>query len=117
VSTTRPTQLLAQSTAEEAEVLANQAGEPGAVPAPQDAAFVCGTGLPRIIYFSDFEGDDGGWIVGGFGDWERGAVTTGVFEFCDTAPRPEPPGAFSGNEVWANNLDGCYQNAPALKVC
>ena len=62
-------------------------------------------------YSSDFETDDGGWTESGFGDWERGTIVTGVYQGCDTSPRPEPTGAHSGVNVWATNLDGCYTNS------
>ncbi|MGE3465536.1 MAG: M36 family metallopeptidase, partial [Pyrinomonadaceae bacterium] len=71
----------------------------------------CGT--DQTVYFSDFEADDGGWTGSGFGEWERGVPTLGVFEGCDTTPRPEPLGAFSGANVWATNLNGCYANSGA----
>ncbi|MDX9953682.1 MAG: S8 family serine peptidase [Anaerolineae bacterium] len=63
------------------------------------------------LYFSDFETDDGGWTSSGFGEWEWGTPVTGVYALCDTTPRPEPAGAFSGSNTWATNLDGCYANS------
>lgn len=69
-----------------------------------------GTGAAEF-HLADFEVDDGGWVESGFGDWERGGVTTGVWELCDAAPRPEPAGVFNGAAVMGTNLDGCYQNS------
>jgi hypothetical protein len=65
----------------------------------------------QVIYFSDLEANNGGWEVGGYGDWEWGTPTPEVYEGCDESPRPEPSGAFSGDNVWANNLDGCHDNS------
>lgn len=80
----------------------------------QTSALVCPAGTsPENFYFENFEANNGGWAVTGFGDWEYGEIVTGTFEICDTTPRPEPAGAFSGSNVWANNLNGCYQNAGA----
>ena len=70
----------------------------------------------EVCFATDFETDDGGWIESGFGDWERGPVVPGVFEICDTAPRPEPTGAVSGTNVFATNLNGCYTNSGASNV-
>ena len=65
------------------------------------------------FYFSDFEGTDGGFVSGGVGDWERGTPSPYV-------PANEPPSrtsgnggindAFSGDELWATNLDGSHTN-------
>ncbi|MCB0792836.1 MAG: T9SS type A sorting domain-containing protein [Flavobacteriales bacterium] len=64
------------------------------------------------IYFSSFETDDGGLVVGGYGDWEWGIVPTLLTDgTCDSPPYLDPPGAHSGNNGWANNLDGCYDNS------
>lgn len=107
-----PIALHAQSAAEQAELNADATGAIGPAPAPSGlGGIVCPAGTsPTPIYFSDFETGDGGWTVGGAGDWERGTIVTGVFESCDTSPRPEPTAAPSGVNVWANNVDGCYLN-------
>ncbi len=68
-------------------------------------------GDPQAFYFNDFEADDGGWAPYGVASWEWGAVVTGVHENCGTVPEDEPDGAFSGENVWATNLDGCHPNA------
>jgi hypothetical protein len=96
------------------EISADQAGIFQEVTSGTGGGLACPMGtVETILYFSDFEADDGGWVGSGFGEWERGGITTGVHEFCDTTPRPEPSGPFSGANVWATNLDGCYQNSNA----
>lgn len=99
-------------TAEElAEMAADADGVDGWVPATSLEPLGCSNGVPTNYYFSDFEANDGGWnVVSTFDDWEWGAVVPGVYEDCGGI-RPEPAGAFSGNNVWANNLDGCYANS------
>lgn len=56
------------------------------------------TATAQIIYFSDFEADQGGWV--GTGDWEWG--------FSPGLPGPndstEPLGGFSGDNVWGTVL-------------
>ena len=102
-------------------------GEPGTPPTPSASATatsgpsptatpdpgLCAGGTPSdVIYFNDFEADDGGWVESGFGDWEWGEVVVpGADENCDSSPLPEPPGAYSGTNAWATNLDGCYANS------
>ncbi|HSM51103.1 MAG TPA: DUF11 domain-containing protein [Thermoanaerobaculia bacterium] len=79
---------------------------------PTGVPIVCPQGtVPSTFYLADFETDDGGWVESGFGEWERGPVVTGVYQLCDTTPRPEPTGAPSGVNVFATNLDGCYANS------
>ncbi|MCL4836635.1 MAG: DUF11 domain-containing protein [Thermoanaerobaculia bacterium] len=102
----------AATPAEQAELAA------AAVPAaPQPAVptgvpIVCPPGtVSATFHLADFEADDGGWVESGFGEWERGPVVTGVYQLCDTVPRPEPTGAPSGVNVFATNLDGCYANS------
>jgi len=75
--------------------------------------FTCADGIPTNFYFSDLEANDGGWVESGFGDWEVGTIITGAYQTCDDSPRPEPNGAYSGVNVWATNLDGCYVNSGA----
>jgi uncharacterized repeat protein (TIGR01451 family) len=98
---------------EAAELAANQVSVevPHTVGSPE-GGLMCPAGqTPSRFYFNDFEGGDGGWAVTSPANlWERGAVTTGVYQTCDTTPSPEPAGAFSGTNVWATNLDGCYAN-------
>ena len=67
----------------------------------------------ETFYFSDFESDDGGWVLTSappYDSWEHGTVVPGVHEGCDSTPTVEPAGAHSGTNVWATNLDGCYPN-------
>jgi hypothetical protein len=78
---------------------------------PEGGLMCSGGQIASRFYFNDFESGDGGWAVTSPANlWERGAVTTGVYQTCDTSPLPEPAGAFSGSRVWATNLDGCYAN-------
>jgi len=50
-----------------------------------------------VVYFSDFEADDGGFVSGGDNDsWEWGIPASG------------PNSAYSGTSVWATNLTGNY---------
>ncbi|MEM7480846.1 MAG: DUF11 domain-containing protein [Acidobacteriota bacterium] len=97
----------AQTAQEQAELDADAAGVPGTPGTGSLGGIVCPSGSPTDFYFNDFETDDGGWTVGGAGDWERGTTVNGVFDDCDTTPRPEPP---AGWGAWATNLDGCYAN-------
>jgi hypothetical protein len=94
------------------ELTADQAGNFPEVTSGNGSGLACPAGtVETTLYFSDFETDDAGWVESGVGEWERGAMTLGVHEFCDTVPRPEPTGPFSGANVFATNLDGCYQNS------
>ena len=97
-----------------AEIAADQAGNfPPFIP-NNSGGFACPAGtVTTTLYFNDFETDDGGWVESGFGEWERGSIITGVYELCDSPPRPEPNGPISGANVFATNLDGCYQNSGA----
>jgi hypothetical protein len=103
---------LAETPAERAE-LAAAALPPGAAsPAAPLGGIVCPQGTVLTTFYStDFESGDAGWVESGFGEWERGAPVLGVYEGCDTAPRPEPTGANSGVNVFATNLNGCYANS------
>jgi hypothetical protein len=84
---------------------------------PQGGGVVCTPGnVPVTVYSTDFEADDGGWTISGFGDWQWGPPVLGVHDLCDTSPRPEPSGPVSGFNVTANNLDGCYQNSGATST-
>lgn len=95
-----------------AELTADQAGNFPVVTSGTGGGLACPAGtVETTLYFSDFETDDGGWVESGFGEWERGSIITGVHELCDSTPRPEPTGPFSGANVFATNLDGCYQNS------
>lgn len=108
----------AQTPDEQAELAADAAGDtvegPQGIPAePLD----CGPGLlPTTVYFSDFEANAGGWTASGLAPWEYGAPVLGVYENCDTSPRDEPSGAFSGTDLWATNLNGCYTNTESQSL-
>ncbi|HRQ63590.1 MAG TPA: hypothetical protein PKZ76_01775 [Xanthomonadaceae bacterium] len=94
------------------ELTANAESEV-AVRAPhlRGEGFTCPGGAPpTVLYATDFELGSAGWAVGGAGDWERGQVVPEVYSLCDTVPSPEPASAFSGVNVFATNLDGCYAN-------
>jgi hypothetical protein len=55
--------------------------------------------LPTVVYSSDFESNDGGFVVSGTSpSWEVGKPTSG------------PGAAHSGLVVWATNLAGNYNN-------
>jgi hypothetical protein len=62
--------------------------------------------IGEVIYFSNFEADNGGMIPSR--DW-----TWGVYAWngasCDSANYP-PPSAFSGTHMWGTRLNDCYQN-------
>jgi hypothetical protein len=111
---------LTAAAAAELEAAAQAEVNPPAVSNPFPRATLpeaFGSGAPnscipdQTIYFSDFESDNGGWTSTGFGEWEWGAPVPGVYALCDSTPRPEPTGAFSGSNVWATNLDGCHANS------
>lgn len=105
---------LSQSAAEQAEITAAAADAGGVPPIGNGVGLACPIGTVETnFYFSDFEADDGGWSGSGAGAWEWGAPILGVFEGCDTVPEDEPAGPFSGSNVWATNLNGCYANAGA----
>lgn len=104
--------VLAVTPKEQAELDAATRNEPGAPATPTGVGIVCPPGTTeQTFYFEDFEAGEGGWTESGFGEWERGAPVTGVFEGCDASPRPEPSGAPSGTNVFGTNLNGCYQNS------
>ncbi len=107
-----PPQVSAQSP-EMQELLAD-ANAGAAIVFPGSAArqINCPPGFqPTLQYFDDFEGGDGGWTP--TLDWEWGTIVPGVYDNCDTAGGDEPTAAYSGTNVWATNLDGCYTNAGA----
>ncbi|MCO5184820.1 MAG: hypothetical protein M9965_12880 [Anaerolineae bacterium] len=82
-------------------------------PIPQEP-IDCTVGQPTDFYFSDFEANDGGWAVTtAYDEWEWGTIVPGVQDGCDTTRPNEPAGAHSGVNVWATDLDGCYDNQPA----
>jgi uncharacterized repeat protein (TIGR01451 family) len=102
---------------EQAELDANERNEPGPASAPTGVGIQCPPGTTeQTFYLEDFEAGTGGWAGSGVGEWERGAPVTLVFEGCDSSPRPEPSGAFSGTNVFGTNLNGCYANSGAESV-
>ena len=60
-------------------------------------------GQAQVIYFSDFESDDGGWV--GTGDWEWGSPNG-----FDSPPfgNPEPVGGHSGSNAWGTIIGGAH---------
>lgn len=102
----------AQGGSGEAETHGGDDAAAASLPAQEYGGFTCPVGVPAQFYFSDFEANNGGWTPTGPANfWEHGPVVPGIYEICDTAPRPEPTGAFSGLNVWGTNLNGCYPNA------
>lgn len=98
----------------DAELKANQEDNPTPFDLPSQHSNLDRQAV--VIYSSDFESDDGGWVSGGFGDWEWGTFVAGVGSGCDSAGQPEPAAAYSGTQCWATNLDGCYTNAGATST-
>ncbi len=58
--------------------------------------------IPIILEFEDFEDDNGGFV--GTGLWQWGAPTSG------------PGNAHSGDNVWATNLSGNYENSASYTL-
>jgi ABC-type amino acid transport substrate-binding protein len=79
---------------------------PAPVPAPAAPPVVARPAPEDIIYFSDFEGDDGG-LVGSL-DWEWGTFAWNGAT-CDSSNYP-PPAAYSGTDMWGTVLNSCYNN-------
>lgn len=67
----------------------------------------CMGSAQTVLYFSDFESDDGGWTSGGFGDWEYGLYDAGTYIGPDSAP----PAAFSGENLWGTILADNYSDS------
>lgn len=63
----------------------------------------------QTIYFSDFEGTNGGFVAGGVPDWERGVPAP--YAVGTTSGNGGINAAFSGAELWATNLDGPHANS------
>jgi hypothetical protein len=97
---------------EQAEIDADARDVPVPMSQPEPETITCSSGMPTVLYFSDFESDDGGWTVTTtYAEWEHGAISQGVFDQCDSTDHDGPAGAYSGSNAWATNLDGCYANA------
>jgi len=60
-----------------------------------------------VIYFSDFESDNGGMT--GTLDWEWGAYSW-VGDGCHGTSHVQPPAAHSGTRMWGTILNTCYSN-------
>ena len=58
------------------------------------------------VYFSDFEGTDGGAV--GTLDWEWGTYSWSGAG-CGSTPAP-PVGPYSGTDMWGTVLNDCYTN-------
>jgi len=103
---------------EQIEILAKQKGDSdySTFIAPKSTSVLtcAGGSVPVAMYFNDFESNAGGWVVSNTvpfdGEWEWGEFVPGAGELCDGA-RTEPITAFSGLNLWATNLDGCYSNS------
>ncbi len=100
----------AQTAAENAEMRANASSVTVVAPEVENQRLICDPPPAQTFYFSNLEADDGGWTVGATGVWEHGAIVSGVGDGCDSAPTAEPVAAYSGSNVWATDLDGCYPN-------
>lgn len=72
----------------------------------------CTTGTEVVIYSTDFEDDDGGFVESGLGDWEYGVIpVTLAMTNCESPNSANSPGgAHSGTKGWGTVLDGCYGN-------
>ncbi len=83
-------------------------GSVDAVPVPHGGAVEAPPGVPpeAILYFWDFEANDGGFA--GTLDWEWG-VYAWVGNTCDSSNYP-PPSAYSGTHMWGTVLNTCYVN-------
>ena len=92
------------------ELLADaNAGPAIVIPGSAARQINCPPGFQATLqYFDDFEGGDGGWTP--TLDWEWGQIVSGVQDGCG-GTYDEPTVAYSGVNVWATNLDGCYTNA------
>ena len=56
--------------------------------------------IAGVLYSSDFESDDGGWVSGGFGDWEYGFYDATTYVGDETAPLRHTPERCSGGRCW-----------------
>ena len=101
----------AQTAPEEAELRANTSAVTVVALEVLYQRLTCDPPPAQIFYFSDLEADDGGWTADATGFWEHGTFVPGVYQGCDTTPATEPTAAYSGSNVWATNLDGCYPNS------
>jgi len=67
--------------------------------------------LGDVIYSSDFESDNGGWVATAtwdpVGDWEWGVYDRDAY----SGSYNPPPAAYSGTHLWGTVLEGDYTNA------
>lgn len=79
------------------------------VKAPALAPFPAGSAAitEDILYFSDFEGDNGG--LAATLDWEWGTYAW-VGGGCYGSAHVPPPAAYSGTHMWGTVLNTCYNN-------
>jgi len=78
-------------------------------PLPAAGACLAGKqpGIPdAVLYFWDFEGNNGGFI--GTLDWVWGTYAWSGAT-CNYTPSP-PPAAHSGTDMWGTRLNDCYQD-------
>ncbi len=88
------------------------AQEPAApAPAPVSSALTAPAPDPNaapddVLYFWDFEGNNGGFAA--TRDWQWGTFGW-VGNTCDSQNYP-PPSAYSGTDMWGTVLNNCYNN-------
>lgn len=61
-----------------------------------------------IVYFSDFEADDGG-LTGSL-DWEWSTSYAFVGGSCSGTSHVPPPAPYSGSGMWGTVINDCYSN-------
>ena len=64
-----------------------------------------------IVYETDFELGNGGFVEGGFGDWEYGNIPMMLLDSTCTSSFTDPIGAHSGSQGWGTVLRDCYANS------
>jgi Cys-rich repeat protein len=70
-------------------------------------------GIEAVLYFSDFESDNGGMT--GSLDWEWGEYIWDN-STCDSPSEYPPPTAYSGSRMWGTVLNSCYGNLGATSI-
>lgn len=70
----------------------------------------------QILYTSDFEADDGGWV--GTGEFEWGVIPAPPMPFpCEFNTNGPPPGANSGVSAWGTEIDMfCHSPSTASQM-
>ena len=96
------------SAEEQAEIAAAEAvvASPPPIGAPVPHPDANGAGR-AIVYFSDFEADNGGWIPAL--DWQWGTFAWAGSAQCSGSALP-PAAAYSGSGMWGTVLNDCYNN-------